>query len=151
MIESLLADQENEKMRDLVMCEPEIESMQKIVNEKAKSLRDIALSNQELKTELANRLQIYEDSMAQLETVQEENSSLQKEQAEKCVTKKQLTDLLAQKVKAQDKKCKDLEKQFLKKAEPTEPMDPKSFTKAYLAQRVLYHKYQIQKVKVVSS
>ena len=38
MLESMVADEENEKLRDLITCEPEVESMQKIVNEKAKSL-----------------------------------------------------------------------------------------------------------------
>ena len=70
----------------------------------------LAQANQELKTELSNRIQIYQESMAQLESIQEENKNLQKEQTEKCVTKKQLTDLLAQRVKGADMKCKDLEK-----------------------------------------
>ena len=48
-------------------------------------------------------------------------------------------------------KCKELEKQFLKKVQTSEPMDAKSFSKAYLDQRVKYHKYQIIKVKVASS
>lgn len=150
-IESLAQDEEGGNLRTLVVCEPEIEQLQKIIDEKSKSLKDIAQSNAELKTELSNRIEIYQDSLTQLESVEEENRQLLKEQAEKCVTKKQLVNLINQKVKAQDMKCKDLEKQFLKKVEPTEPMDPKSFAKSYLAQRVQYHKYQIHKVKVQTS
>ena len=133
------------------MKEPEIEQITKVVNEKSKSLKDMAQANAELKTELTNRIEIYQDSLTLLENTEEENSKLQQEQAEKCVTKQQIVNLLSQKVKAQDLKCKDLEKQFLKKVEPTEPMDPKSFAKAYMAQRVMYHKYQIHKVKVQTS
>jgi len=76
---------------------------------------------------------------------------LVKEQAEKCVTKKQLTDLLGQQAKQSDMKCKELEKQLLKKVKSDEPMDVKSFSKAYLEHRLKYHKYQIIKVKVASS
>ena len=48
--------------------------------------------------------------MAQLDSVEELNKELQKEQAEKCVTKKQLTDCLAKQAKTADMKCKELEK-----------------------------------------
>ena len=79
--------------------------------------------------------------MAQLDAVEAENTQLQKEQADKCVTKKQLTDLITQKAKAVDMKSKELEKQYLKKVDTSQPMDAESFTKAYLEQRVAYHKY----------
>ena len=46
MIESILQDEEGEKLRDLVICEPEIEQMQKIVNDKTKSLKEVAEENQ---------------------------------------------------------------------------------------------------------
>jgi len=45
-------------------------------------------------------------------------------------------------------KSKDLEKQYLKKVDTAQPLDVDSFTKAYLEQRVAYHKYQIYKAKV---
>ena len=49
-----------------------------------------------------------------------------------------------QKIKAQDAKCKDLEKQFYKE----QSLNLKSFVNEYMKERKEYHKYQIYKAKV---
>lgn len=69
-------DKNNEKIQNLIMCEPGVENMQKVLKEKAKSLRKMCSVNQGLKTELQSRLEIYEQAMAQLDSIEEENSVL---------------------------------------------------------------------------
>lgn len=96
MLESFQQDDENEKLRQLLNEQSEVQKLQKQVNEKAKSLQELALTNQQLKTTVLNKLETYQESMAQLDSIEELNKELVKEQAEKCVTKKQLTDLLGQ-------------------------------------------------------
>lgn len=40
MVDNLVNDdQNNEKLQNLILCEPDVENMQKIVNDKAKSLK----------------------------------------------------------------------------------------------------------------
>lgn len=80
------------------------------MSDKAKSLKQVAQENKDLKTQLQTRVEIYGDAVARLDAIEEENNQLQKEQSEKCLTKKQLTDLLTQKTKKTDKECKELEK-----------------------------------------
>lgn len=77
MIDNLVNDdQNNEKLQNLILCEPDVENMQKIVNEKAKSLKQVAQENKELKTQLKTRLEIYEQAVGQLDAIEEENSQL---------------------------------------------------------------------------
>ena len=77
MIDNLVNDdQNNEKLQNLVLCEPDVEKMQKIVNEKAKSLKQVAQENKELKQQLKTRLEIYEQAVGQLDAIEEENSQL---------------------------------------------------------------------------
>lgn len=152
MVDSLVdEDPDNEKLQNLILCEPDVEGIQKIVSDKAKSLKQVAQENKDLKTQLQTRVEIYGDAVARLDAIEEENNQLQKEQSEKCLTKKQLTDLLTQKTKKTDKECKELEKQFLGKTADAGSIDPKTFAKEYLAMRVNYHKCQIYKAKVGSS
>ena len=150
MIDGLVEDEDaiDEKLQNLILCEPEVEKIQKEVNERAKSLKEMAQANKDMKNELALRLEVYASGLAQLEQIEEENKTLQKEQAEKCLTKKQLATLLTEKTKTTDKACKELEKQFLGKIQTDEPMNSKTFITQYLKQRTNYHKYQIFKVKL---
>ena len=73
-VEALAQDDDNEKVRELVMVEPEIENMQKMIDDKSKSLKDMAQANADLKTELTNRIEIYQESLTALESIEEENS-----------------------------------------------------------------------------
>ena len=66
-------DPDNEKLQNLVLCEPDVENMQKIVNDKAKSLKELAQENKDLKTQLTTRLEIYQQAVATLDSMEDEN------------------------------------------------------------------------------
>lgn len=51
------------------MCEPEIEAMQRIVNNEISAVENIAKSNQELKKEMMEVVQQYEEKQATFESL----------------------------------------------------------------------------------
>jgi len=55
-LESMLAEDDNEKLRTLILCEPDVEQMQNIVNKRVAKLKELAESNKQLKTELNESL-----------------------------------------------------------------------------------------------
>ena len=97
-------------LRNLFACEPEIEALQKMVAKHIGEVEELAKSNQETKQELKKVASQYEDRMVQYESLKQANMDLEQEQKVKCISKKQIVDLLNQKIKTVDHSTKDLEK-----------------------------------------
>ena len=63
-MDALLEGNDDESLQNLILCEPDVENMQKALKDKAKSLKKLCAVNLEMKTQLQNRLEIYEQAMA---------------------------------------------------------------------------------------
>lgn len=82
--------------------------------------------------------------MTEFNSLQEHSQGLEQQVEQTSISKKQVSDLVNQKIKAQELKTKELEKHFYKE----QSLDAKDFVSQFMKERREYHKYQIYKAKV---
>lgn len=111
--------------------------MEKYVTE----VEDLSKSNAEAKRTLLQVLEKYEATLAEFNSLQGHSQGLEQQVAKTSISKKQISDLVNQKIKAQELTTKELEKQFYKE----QNLDAKDFVSQFMKARKDYHKYQIYK------
>ena len=142
-VAGLLGD-DGEGLRNLISCEPEVSTIQKQVEKYVADVEELSKSNAESKRALVQVLEKYEAKVAEFQSLQEQSSGLETEVKQTTISKKQISDLVNQKIKAKELSTKDLEKQFYKEKSLT----GKDFVSQFMKERKDYHKYQIYKQKV---
>ena len=75
-------------LRNQLLCEPEVEDIQKKVARHIEDVEQLAKANQETKKDLLSVIAQYEDKMVEYESLKSQNQSLEQEQKEKCISKK---------------------------------------------------------------
>ena len=83
----------------------------------------LSKSNAEAKRALLLVLEKYEAKVAEFQSLQDQSQGLEQEVQQSSVSKKQISDLLNQKIKSQEQSTKELEKQFYKE----KTLDAKGF------------------------
>ena len=128
----------------MISCEPEISTIQKLVEKYVSEVEDLSKSNAESKRALLTVLEKYEAKAAEFQSLQDQSKGLEQEVQATTISKKQISDLVTQKIKAKELSTKELEKQFCKE----KSLDAKDFVSQFMKERKDYHKYQIYKQKV---
>ena len=134
---------DNTLINNLLICEPEVEAIQKTVNDHMRELTVLTKSNEQQKAELEIVLQKYAEKRDVFDGLSQDVRELENEQAQKCLTKQQIVDIVGKRAKEHDKASKDLEKQLKDKS-----LDIDKFVESYMDERKAYHKMQIYKLKV---
>lgn len=142
-LNKLVAD-DQEWLRMMVSQEPEIDAIQKCLNQNLQEIEDLAKSNKDKKEELMKLVRNYDEKKEQYVQLRQRNEELEAEITEKSISKKQIVDLLNKKIKDQELKTKEIEKKFYKDNQ----INMKEFVKSYMAERKHYHRHQIFKMKV---
>ena len=83
----------------------------------------LSKSNAEAKRALLLVLEKYEAKVAEFQSLQDQSQGLEQEVQQSSVSKKQISDLLNQKIKSQEQSTKELEEQFYKE----KTLDAKGF------------------------
>jgi len=112
-VQGLLGD-DGEGLRNLISCEPEISTIQKLVEKYVSEVEDLSKSNAESKRALLQVLEKYEAKAAEFQSLQDQSQGLEQEVQSTTISKKQISDLVNQKIKAKELSTKELEKQFYK-------------------------------------
>jgi SMC interacting uncharacterized protein involved in chromosome segregation len=115
-----------------------------LVEKYVAEVEDLSKSNAEAKSTLLQVLEQYEARVSEFKSLQEHSQGLEKQVQQSAISKKQISDLLNQKIKAQELTTKELEKQFYKE----KSLDAKDFVGQFMKERREYHKFQIYKEKV---
>ena len=113
-IENMSPAKDDTMLKNLMICEPEIENIQKVINNNIKEVEQLSNEVKEKKQELKKMTGTYEDVEVQIQTLIVDNDTLKKDVEAKCVTKKQVSDLLTKKMKETHENAKTLEKSFVK-------------------------------------
>ena len=98
-IEGMLKD-DGEGLRNLISCEPEISVIQKQVEKYVSDVEDLSKSNAESKRALLQVLEKYEAKVAEFQSLQDQSTGLETEVKSSSISKKQISDLVNQKIKA---------------------------------------------------
>ena len=122
-LKNILEDKSGELLRNLISCEPEIESIQRLINKYIEEVESLSKKNIDMKSELNKIIEQYEDKATMLASLEDQVAGLESQKKSNSISKKQIVDLLQQKMKAQEAKTKDLEKKFYKE----QSLDLKSF------------------------
>lgn len=109
-IDSISESKDNLMLKNLMICEPEIEAIQKTINKNIQEVEELSKEVKDKKYELKKMTGTYEDVEVQIQTLIVDNDTLKKDVEEKCVTKKQVSDLLTKKLKETHESSKTLEK-----------------------------------------
>ena len=122
-LKNMVEEKSGETIRNLISCEPEIETIQRLINKYIEEVETLSKGNIDLKAELVKVIEQYEEKATVLASMEGRSADLESQKQAQSISKKMIVDLLNQKIKAQEAKTKDLEKQFYKE----KSLDLKSF------------------------
>jgi hypothetical protein len=132
-----LVNDDQEWLRMSVSQEPELDAIQKNLNDNIQEIETLAKFNKEKKTELVDLIKNYDEKKELYVELNQQNQLLEDDLKEKSITKKTIVDLLNKKIKEQELKTKDIEKKFYK----DHKLDMKEFIESFMTERKDYHKY----------
>jgi hypothetical protein len=87
-IESLSSSKDDLMIKNLMICEPDIEAIQNTINKNILEVEQLSLEVKDKKYELKKMTGTYQDVEVQIQTLIMDNDALKKDVESKCVTKK---------------------------------------------------------------
>lgn len=87
-LKNLLEDKNGELLRNLISCEPEVELIQRLINKYVQEVENLSKQNIDLKQELLQIVEQYEERAAQLAFMEDQASGLESQHKSNSISKK---------------------------------------------------------------
>ena len=75
-LKNLIEDKSGELLRNMISCEPEVETIQRLINKYVEDVENLSKQNIDLKQELSKIIEQYEEKAAQLASLEDSVNQL---------------------------------------------------------------------------
>ena len=76
-LKNLIEDKSGELLRNMISCEPEVETIQRLINKYVEDVENLSKQNIDLKQELSKIIEQYEEKAAQLASLENSVNQLE--------------------------------------------------------------------------
>lgn len=76
-LKNLIEDKSGELLRNMISCEPEVETIQRLINKYVEDVENLSKQNIDLKQELSKIIEQYEEKAAQLASLEDSVNQLE--------------------------------------------------------------------------